>query len=137
MAGTDGVVSVTFSAGAPLDPDDLNLLQSNIQLINTTASVYNKTIDGIKTIPSIQSGSITVTNLKKGSPRSANLPVLQNDPQVSILIHQHSAMDKDGMIMATLNKTTTPWTVNFRTNNSKEFETLKADWIAVAMVPVG
>lgn len=136
MAGTDGVANVTFSAGAPLDPDDLNLLQTNIQLINTTASVYNKTIDGIKTIPSLQSGTYDVVGLKKGVTVEKKLPVFNDNPQISIMIHHNRTIEKDTLISTTVDKTTTPWTVYFRTNQTKEINTLSFDWIAIAMVPI-
>jgi hypothetical protein len=135
MAGTDSLKRVTFSAGAPLDPDDLNTLQGNIDKVNSAANLYNSTIGGLKTIPSIQAGTITARNVSSASTVPVNLPTFTGNPQIFFTPVYNNSMSKSSWISVAVDKSSSPWRAQITTNISKAFN-LDIDWLSVEMVPV-
>lgn len=134
MASTNSITQVTFVEGAPLDPADLNLLMANTQYAASTAALHNTTIDGIKTIPSTVSGSVSIEVSTANKIATANLPKFEGDPYISLTANKTSAMSSKVLFTVFVDKSSSPWKACILSN--AVLGTVDVDFIAIEMKPL-
>lgn len=135
--------SVVFNEGAPLDPNDLNQLQTNLtNVFNTSKSLLNATKDasGTNRVAIIDSNTETITLSGKANTPSAAFPVTFSSSfspgtEISFTASVGEA-PTSAMGVVSVAAVVTPNTLNgklYVTTSLAKAGTIKVNWIAAQL----
>lgn len=140
----DSLISKVFNEGAPLDPNELNNLRTDI--INTYAKanvLYNSTVNGqtqaYKNI--FNSGRATITGIKAGVNAYTDIDLGNgfdtNQPHPVVVATVSSALATGESITTWVTSASggfTGWKIYILSNKART--SLTVDWMAIQKVPV-